>query len=36
MFELFFAVAMEQPSKDITNKNPTCEWQLRLYSKINT
>jgi hypothetical protein len=34
MFELFFAVALE-PSKNIT-KNPTCEWQLRLYSKINT
>jgi hypothetical protein len=24
-----------QPSKNIT-KNPTCEWHLRLYSKINT
>jgi hypothetical protein len=34
MFELFFAVALE-PSKNITN-NPTCEWQLRLYSKRNT
>jgi hypothetical protein len=34
MFELFFAVALE-PSKNITN-NPTCEWQLRLYSKANT
>jgi hypothetical protein len=34
MFELFFAVAL-QPSKNITN-NPTCEWQLRLYSKANT
>lgn len=34
MFELFFAVALE-PSKNIT-ENPTCEWQLRLYSKNNT
>jgi hypothetical protein len=34
MFELFFAVELE-PSKNITN-NPTCEWQLRLYSKRNT
>jgi hypothetical protein len=34
MFELFFAVALE-PSKNITN-NPTCEWQLRMYSKRNT
>jgi hypothetical protein len=34
MFELFFAVALE-PRKNITN-NPTCEWQLRLYSKRNT
>jgi hypothetical protein len=30
----FFAVALE-PSKNITN-NPTCDWQLRLYSKRNT
>jgi hypothetical protein len=34
MFELFFAVALK-PSKNIP-KTPTCEWQLRLYSKINT
>ncbi|KAG7368977.1 hypothetical protein IV203_031720 [Nitzschia inconspicua] len=33
MFELFFAVALE-PSRNIT-ENPTCEWQLRLYSKMN-
>jgi hypothetical protein len=34
MFELFFAAVLEL-SKNIT-KNPTCEWQLRLYSKTNT
>ena len=33
MFELFFAVCLE-PSKNVT-ENPTCEWQLRLYSKKN-
>jgi hypothetical protein len=31
MFELFFAVAMKE-SDNIT-QNPTCEWQLQLYSK---
>jgi hypothetical protein len=36
MFELFFAVALVvEPSKNITN-NPTCEWQLGLYSERNT
>jgi hypothetical protein len=36
MFEQFFAVALVvEPSKNITN-NPTCEWQLGLYSKRNT
>ena len=34
MFELFFALAIE-PSRNIT-ENPTCEWQLRLYSKNQT
>jgi hypothetical protein len=35
MFELFFAGVALDPIKNITN-NPTCEWQLRLYSKRNT
>jgi hypothetical protein len=33
MFELFFAVALVEPSKKNITNNPTCEWQLRLYSK---
>jgi hypothetical protein len=33
MFELFFAICIE-PSKN-TTQNPTCEWQLRLYSQRN-
>jgi hypothetical protein len=35
MFELFFAGVALDPIKNITN-NPTCEWQLRLYSKRHT
>jgi hypothetical protein len=35
MFELFFAGVTLDPIKNITN-NPTCEWQLRLYSKRHT